>query len=359
MDQSSEGESILLKPDRPVGIIGYGAYVPRYRLPDSEVSRIWEGSTKGGPIKEKSVPGLDEDVITMSIEAARNALARAGIPAHELRAVWVGSESHPYAVKPSGTIVAEAIGASTSISAADWQFACKAGTEAVVASMGMVGSGMGRYAMAIGMDTAQGRPGDALEYTAGAGGAAYIIGPADEALAVIEAAYSFVTDTPDFFRRANAKYPEHGQRFTGEPAYFKHITSAAETLLEETHTTADDYAYAVFHQPNPKFPQRIAAELGFKPEQIQPGLLVPVIGNTYAGAALIGLSAVLDIAKPGERIFVTSFGSGAGSDAFQIRVTDALLERRDRALKTQDYINRRTPIDYATYVRYRGKLAMK
>ncbi|NMB87339.1 MAG: hydroxymethylglutaryl-CoA synthase, partial [Chloroflexi bacterium] len=165
--QPNTNADLLLKPDRPVGIIGYGAYVPRYRLPATEVSRIWDGGQGGLPIKEKAVPGLDEDVATMSIEAARNALARAGISAAELRAVWVGSESHPYAVKPTGTIVAEAIGASPHIQAGDWEFACKAGTEALVASIGLVGSGMVHYAMAIGMDTAQGRPGDQLEYTAG------------------------------------------------------------------------------------------------------------------------------------------------------------------------------------------------
>ena len=90
------------------------------------------------------------------------------------------------------------------------------GTEALVAAVGLVGSGMGHYAMAIGMDTAQGKPGDALEYTAGAGGAAYIVGPAEEALAVINASYSYVTDTPDFWRREYQHYPEHGNRFTGE-----------------------------------------------------------------------------------------------------------------------------------------------
>jgi hydroxymethylglutaryl-CoA synthase len=99
--------------------------------------------------------------------------------------------------------------------------------------------------------------------------------------------------------------------------------------------------------------------LGFSKEQIAPGLLVPVIGNTYAGAALIGLTAVLDIAKPGDRILMVSFGSGAGSDAFSILVTDAIDERRDRATKTGDYIARRTEIDYATYVRMRGKLVIK
>ena len=348
----------VLKPNRPVGIIGYGAYVPRYRLPGTEVNRVWEGGKGGGPVKEKAVAGLDEDVITMSIEAARNALARAGIDPGELRAVWIGSESHPYAVKPSSTVVAEAIGAGPSIQAGDWEFACKAGTEAVVASMALVGSGMGNYALAIGMDTAQGKPGDQLEYTAASGGAAYIIGPAEEALAVIQGSYSYVSDTPDFWRRAEQKYPEHGQRFTGEPAYFKHITEAGKALMEDMGTSAADYQHAVFHQPNTKFPQRAGQLLGFNDEQIKTGLLAPMIGNTYAGASLVGLSAVLDVAQPGERILVVSFGSGAGSDAFDILVTELIAGKAALAPKTADYIARRTEIDYATYARFRGILNM-
>jgi hydroxymethylglutaryl-CoA synthase len=348
----------LMKTNLEVGIVGYGAYVPRYRLPASEVSRMWTGGKGGVPIKEKAVPGLDEDVVSMSIEAARNAMSRAQIDPQAIRAVWVGSESHPYAVKPTSTIVAESIGAVPNTQAADWEFACKAGTEAMQAAIGFVGSGMARYALSIGMDTAQGRPGDALEYTAAAGGAAILIGPSEEAVAIIEGSYSFVTDTPDFWRRAHSNYPSHGDRFTGEPAYFKHIMGAAEALMEALGRTAADYQYAVFHQPNAKFPQRVAKMLGFSPEQIAPGLLSPRIGNTYAGSAVIGLTATLDVAQPGDRILVVSYGSGAGSDAFSLRVTGRIDQVRHNALTTEAYIGRRTEIDYATYTRYRDKLKM-
>ncbi len=348
----------LMRTDRPVGIVGYGAYVPRFRLPATEVARMWKGGSGGVPIVEKAVNGLDEDVVSMSIEASRNALARAGIDARDIRAVWVGSESHPYAVKPTSTIVAEAIGAVPNTQAADWEFACKAGTEAMQAATGFVGSGMARYALSVGMDTAQGRPGDALEFTAAAGGAAILIGPGEEALALIEASYSYVTDTPDFWRRAHAQYPSHGDRFTGEPAYFAHITGAAETLMGGLERTAADYQWAIFHQPNAKFPERVAAQLGFDKAQIAPGLLSPRIGNTYAGSAVIGLTATLDVAQPGDRILMVSYGSGAGSDAFSFEVTERLLEARDRALTTEAYIARRQEIDYATYTRYRDKLKM-
>ena len=348
----------LMKPNLDVGIVGYGAYVPRYRIPAKEISKMWTGGVGGVPILEKAVNGLDEDVITMSIEAARNALDRGQIDPRDIRAVWVGSESHPYAVKPSSATVAEASGAVPNTQAADWEFACKAGTEAMQAAIAFVGSGMAKYALSIGMDTAQGRPGDALEYTAAAGGAAILIGLADESVATINGSYSFVTDTPDFWRRAHANYPSHGDRFTGEPAYFKHVLGAAEALMEAVERTAADYDWAVFHQPNAKFPQRVAKQLGFKPEQIAPGLLSPRIGNTYSGSTMIGLTAILDVAKPGDRILMVSYGSGAGSDAFDIRVTEHIEAARNRATTTEAYISRRTEIDYATYTRFRDKLKM-
>ena len=347
-----------MKPIRQVGIVGYGAYVPRYRLPATEVARIWKGGEGGLPVQEKAVAGLDEDTLTIALEAARNALARAAIEPQDIGAVWVGSESHPYAVKPTGTIVAEAIGAVPFTQAADLQFACKAGTEAIQAGIGFVASGMARYVLAIGADTAQGRPGDALEYTAAAGGAAYLIGSAEESLAVFEDSLSYVTDTPDFWRRPYMHYPSHGQRFTGEPGYFHHITSAARHLMEQTGHQPADFRYVVLHQPNAKFPERAARSLGFEPEQWSTGLLCPVVGNTYAAASILGLTAILDEASPGDAILVVSFGSGAGSDAFVVRTTERITGRQKLAPATQDYIGRRTEIDYATYVRYRRKLHM-
>ncbi len=345
----------LMKPVRDVGVVGYGAYVPRFRLPGTEVGRVWAGGCALVPVREKAVPDLDEDVVTMSIEAARNALARCGVDPGRLGAVWVGSESHPYAVKPTSTIVAEAIGAVPYTLAADWEFACKAGTEAMQGAFGLVGSGAAEYALAIGMDTAQARPGDALEYTAGAGGAAFILGRAEESVAVLEGSLSFVSDTPDFWRRQHEHYPEHGGRFTGEPAYFKHVLSAARKLMQELGTQPSDYTHAVFHQPNTKFPSKVGKDLGFSAAQLELGLLANRIGNTYAGAAILGFTAILDQAKPGDRILVVSFGSGAGSDAFSFRVTERITSLPANVPTTRQYIARRVQLDYATYARYRGK----
>lgn len=339
------------------GIVSYGAYVPRYRIEAKEIARVWgadENIGKALGIISKSVPGIDEDVATISTEAARSALKKCKINPQEIGAIYVGSESHPYVVKPTATIVAEAIGASNYSTAADYEFACKAGTAAIQTCLGLVTSKMIKFGLAIGSDTSQGAPGDPLEYTASAGGACFIIGE-DSVVAEIEHTASFTTDTPDFWRREGQNYPSHAGRFTGEPAYFKHIIACGKKLFELAKSSPEDYQYAVFHQPNGKFPVRVAKILGFSEEQIKAGLLTPRIGNTYSGSTMLGVCAILDIAKANDRIFAVSYGSGAGSDGFDIKVTEN-IEKINRNPKVEDIIKNARFIDYATYAKLRGKI---
>jgi len=345
-----------LKVKSPVGIVGYGAYIPAFRLKVSEVARLWGKNGVESRASEIAVASLDEDAVTIATEAAKYAITSSGVNPAEIGAIYVGSESKPYAVKPCGTIVAAAIGASSDIVTADMEFACKAGTEALQACIGLVSSGMIKYGMAVGVDTAQSSPSDDLEYAASCGGAAYIIGPASEnAIALIEGSSSYVTDTPDFWRRAEQCYPKHAERFTGEPSYFKHIICAAKSLMEELGTSPEDYRYAVFHQPNVKFPLKAGFMLGFNEEQLKPGYLAPYIGNTYAGNCLLGLAAVLESASPGDRVLVVSYGSGAGSDAFSLLVKNTPTRGNPAPLISQ-LLNRKKYIDYAVYAKFRGKI---
>jgi hydroxymethylglutaryl-CoA synthase len=349
-----------------VGIVTYGVYIPGFRIKVDEIARVWgansEEITGGLGVFEKSVPDLDEDTATIAVEAARSAMARCRVDPGDIGAVYVGSESHPYAVKPTACTVGEAIRATPEMTAADYEFACKAGTAGIQTCMGLVKSGMIRYGMAIGSDVAQGAPGDALEYTAAAGGAAFLIGN-EKPIAEIHHTCSFTTDTPDFWRREGQNYPRHGGRFTGDPGYFRHVQGAARMLLEKMGTKASDYDYCVFHQPNAKFPRRVAQVLGFSAEQIKPGLVVSRLGNTYSGSSIIGLAATLDQAEPGDRIFVTSFGSGAGSDAFDIEVTDAIGDRavfdRGQSPTVEALLGNPVYLDYAQYARHKGKIVMQ
>ena len=345
-----------------VGIVGYGSYIPRYRITVDEIAKQWgkdpESIKNGILVYEKTVPGMDEDTITIAVQAAKYAVQRAQIDPREIGAVYIGSESHPYAVKPSGTVLIEALGIGPDVHVADFEFACKAGSEAMFVAYSHVKSGEMRYAMGIGADTSQGAPSDALEFTASAGGSAFIMGT-ERVIAEIEATYSFTSDTADFWRREGRMYPMHGGRFTGEPAYFKHILGAAMGILEKTGLEAKDFAYAVFHMPNGKFPLKVGKMLGFTKEQMKPGWIVPWIGNTYSGSSITGFSATLDVAKPGDRILLVSFGSGAGSDAFVFRATEELEKVKKRAPLFEELMDReKYYLTYGEYVKFRGKILM-
>lgn len=343
-----------------IGIVGYGAYVPAYRIKVSSIADQWGGDTnaleKGLLLNEKSVPGQDEDTITISVEAAKNALKRARIEPNKIGAVYIGSESHPYAVKPSGTVLIDALGIGPHVHVADFEFACKAGSEAMFVAYSHVKSGNMDYAMGIGADTSQGAPGDALEYTASAGGAAFLFGR-ENVVAELLYTHSFTSDTADFWRREYQHYPHHGGRFTGEPAYFKHILGCGRALLKSSGMKPEDFKYAVFHMPNGKFPLKAGKTLGFTNEQMMQGWVVNKMGNTYSGSSPTGLTAILDVAKPGDNIFMVSFGSGAGSDGFIFKATDKLPEVQGLAPTTYSIIDdKKIYLDYGKYVAYRKKI---
>ena len=341
-----------------IGIVSFGSYIPRNRLTITDIASVWgkDGETvsRSLGVLEKAVVSLDEDTATLAFEAAQQALGRISLNPKKIGSLFVGSESHPYAVNPTATIVGEFLGIGNSYFATDLEFACKAGTTGIIFALGLVSQKKISYGMAIGADCAQAKPHDILEYTAGSAASAYIVGDKkDEVIAEIIDFISYSSDTPDFWRRDGISYPSHAGRFTGEPAYFTHVMSSSRELLKKTKMKPSDFNYCVFHMPNGKFPKDVSKRLGFTKEQLIDSLVVNKIGNSYSASTLIGLSHVLEIAKPNQYIFVASYGSGAGSDAFVIKTTKNIVKMKfGRTVK--DLIENRNQISYVKYLKARG-----
>jgi len=334
------------------GIVGYGVYVSKFRIKEG--------------MMERSIPFMDEDSITAAVEAGKIALIHSGVNHSLVGKVYVGSESNPYAVKPIASKVAQVLKLGEEektdglqgVDAIDTEFACKAATSMFkdAASLVYYPGAHTPYAMVIGTDNSQAAPrdevGGELDLFVGYGGSAFIFGMHD-VIAEVEGWYSCTSDTPDFWRRDGEPYPRHGGRFTGEPAYFKHIVKAAGKLMEKLNLKPNDVDYFISHQPNIAFPSRVAAELGFKEEQYMPGLQVAKFGNTYSGSSPIGLAAVLDRAKPDERILIASYGSGAGSDAYCLRTTNQIGEKRHRQKFNVEHQIENKHVEYVDYGTYR------
>lgn len=355
--QSKKIDCIIMIKDKQftkVGIVGFGGYVPRYRIRLEEIAGVRGKDGKkiaaALGVKQKAVADNDEDAVTMAVEAGKRALERAKIQGQKIGAVLIGSESHPYAVKPSGTIVADTLGIDEEYYCADLEFACKAGTTGMLMIAGMIEAGMIDCGLAIGADAAQAEPGDVLEYTAGAGAAAVILGNKNYPWhAQLEMSDSLNTDTADFWRRPGESYPQHAGRFTGEPGYFYHVVEATERFLKQSKRKVASFDHVILHMPNAKFPARAALRLGVTKEQLQVGFLVGEIGNPYSASAMLGLVSVLEQARAGERVLMTSYGSGAGSDVMSFKII-----KRDKTVKERATIKSQLKdveeIDYSTYL---------
>ncbi len=335
-----------------IGIVSYGFYTPKYRIKIDEIAKVWGKNPSDVisslKISEKTVASLDEDSLTMGFESASMALSNIKIDKKNIKLVLFGSETHPYAVNPAATIMAEFLGIEKNYLAFDTEFACKAATGAMIASLGLINSGFTKYALVTAADKSTGRPHDSLEYTAASGSASFLLGKENIALEIIDYE-SFSSDTPDFWRREGIRYPSHGGRFTGKPSYFHHIIESTNLLLKKTNLKPGDFKFAVFHMPNGKFPREVATSLGFTKEQIEKSLVVEMLGNSYSASALIGLMAVLDAAREDDLIFLASYGSGAGSDSFVLKVTKNLKKVRknfQESIKSKKYIN------YSTYLKF-------
>ena len=353
--------------------MSYGAYLPRYRIRTEEIADVYkkdgERIKQGLGIVEKTVPGLDEDTVTIAANAASQAWWRLKKYLNKkqselfnyIGSVYVGSESHPYAVKSTAAILGEVLGLSNDYTAADIEFACRAGTSGIQMVVGLVDSGRIEAGIAVGADTAQGAPGDVLEYSSACGGGALIVGK-EKIIAKLIHTSSFVSDTPDFWRREHQQYPSHGGRFTGGPAYFRHVVTSTKKILKETDMKIEDFDHVVFHMPNAKFPKTIARILKVTENQLKIGLIVPNIGNTYSACSILGLINVLDNAKSGEKILLTSYGSGAGADSFIFEVTKNIetyrksIDSIEHDKNFSEQAENREYLSYGQYARHTGKM---
>jgi hypothetical protein len=87
-------------------------------------------------------------------------------------------------------------------------------------------------------------------------------------------------------------------------------------------------------------------------KKVMPWLKVTDIGNTYSAATMIGISSILEHAKPGENILAVSYGSGAYTIAMWLQPKKSLPKRRRSVPGIDTYIDRRWEISLSTYEKY-------
>jgi len=349
-----------------VKIAGYGASIPQCRITVEEIYDMWPYAFPPGSIKilmglaERVVNRTDEDPVTMGSDAAKAAMEMSGLARDAIGGLFFGSFTNPYVTKSSGIIVAEIVGLNPQIRCADIQYGGKSGTVAVDIAASMVNSGVASYVLAIGADSVSRhcRPNTVLEYYAGAGAAALVLGK--DGIANIDNIVTYNTDTPDYFRVDGDRYINPGfaeeEETTG---YEHHIQEAIKLYFEKTGSKASDYQYLALSQLTGKRTISLAKSINFKEEAIMPGMVVSEIGYAGSASALISLCKILDMAKPGDKILVASYGFGAGCDVMGITVDANIEQVRQRRKVWPNVITAikdKLMVDYKTYAKLERKI---
>lgn len=337
-----------------VGIVSYGVAMPYYRLPVDEIIELWMNSslemikeTQG--VLERGVLGLDEDSNTLAIAAAKEAFIRYP-EAAKVQALYYGTCTNPYDSRPSSTLLLEALDLPYDTKCCDLQFSMKSGTAALTHGMAMIASGMAEQALVIGSDTVNRHtaPGDLVEPYASAGAGAVVLGT-EAPIAVIDGIESYSSDLSDGFRVEGERYLRSGMLLgsaKNEVGLDAHMSGAAKALLGKLGAAPSDFTYAVFQQNTPGTVRHCAKLLGFHAEQYQPGVYADKLGDTGSASPFMGLAQVLDEAKAGERIFLCSYGYGAGADAVALTVLPQ-IERVHGGVETmKQHIEHKKIVDY-------------
>ncbi len=305
-----------------IGILSVGGHVPRYRLSGKALGAVWGGGG-GGVGGERAVANYDEDSLTMSCEAALNALH--GRDIKSIGACFLASTSAPYAEKSSAAILATVADLSPEVLTADLGGSLRCGTTALRLALDTVKAGSAAQALVAAGDVRPVAPGTPEEAQLGDGAGAVLVGSGD-VIASFEGAYTASHDFTDVWRLQGDRYLTVLPDATFVKAYGldKHIAEAVEGVLKATGRKREDIAKVVLYAPDARTHAAVLKQLKLPESAIPKESVIGRAGNTGSASCLLGLAAALEESKPGDQVLVVSYGSGAEALLFQC--TEALAK---------------------------------
>lgn len=335
-----------------VGITSFGAHIPFYRLSRDEIARAWGTRSAGG---HKAVAGYDEDSVTMAVAAGLDCLK--GFNGQKVEGLFLATTTSPYKEKQAATIIATALDCPREVYTADITDSLRAGTIAINFAIDAIKSGRTRSIMVTAADCRLGAPRGDFESSLGDGAAALLLGDSG-IVAEVEDSYSITDEILDVWRADKDTYLRSWEdRFVITQGYNKTVSAAVQGLLKKRGLTPADFARIILYAPDARSQTTLAKSLGFDPKTQLQDSLIRDIGHTGTASPLMMLVAALEEAKPGDRLLLASYGNG--SDAFVLKVTEEINQRKD-GRGTNKYLQSKTmPINYEKYLLWRGQIEVQ
>jgi len=298
------------------GITSFGAYIPFYRLAHKEIARAWGGRAGEG---ERAVANVDEDSITMAVEAVRDLLA--GREGREVDGLVFASTTSPYDEKQASSLIATVADLRHDVRTADYTGSLRSATTATLAALDSVEAGSANNIIIAAADTRLAPPKSAGERAFGDAASAIEVGR-DKVIARLVASHSTVDEITDIWRKSGDRFVGGWEeRFAVTQGYQRVVRQAVGELFERTAIGPSEIAKAIFYAPDQGTLNATAKSLGLQPQQV-PDHLLSTVGNTGAGMPLLVLSSALEEARAGEKLLVVGYGSGA--DALLFEVTEEI-----------------------------------
>ena len=300
------------------GITSFGAYIPFYRLTHKTIAAAWGGRAWDG---ERAVANVDEDSLTMAVEAVRDLLT--GRELRDVDGLIFASTTAPYNEKQAAALIATVADLRHDIRVADYTNSLKSATTAVLTALDTVKAGSATNVIIAAADTRLAAPRSANERLFGDAASAVEVGN-QNVIAELIGAHSTVDEITDVWRKPDADFVSGWEeRFAVTQGYQRVVTGTVKELFERTTIAPSEISKAIFYAPDAGSLAVVAKSLGLKPEQI-PDHLLSSVGSTGTAMPLLVLSSTLETAQEGEKLLVVGYGSGC--DALIFEVTDKIKE---------------------------------
>jgi hydroxymethylglutaryl-CoA synthase len=337
------------RTENMAGITSIGAYIPIYRLNRDEIAKMWLGRSAGG---FKAVASYDEDAVTMAVASTLDCMRRGG---GRVNGLYLATTTAPYKEKQSAAIVGTVADLPKECHTADFTNTLRSATAALKSAIDAVNSGSAENVIVTASDCRLGAAKGNLEQTLGDGAASLMIG-SKNVIAEFEGSYSVFNDFIDYWRLSDEPFIQSAEgRFIDDVGYMPTMQDAISGLMKKCKITPSDISKAVFYASDARQHAALVRRLKLEKEQVQDPLYSQ-IGNTGTAAVLIMLAAALESAAPGDRIILAGYGDG--SDAFLLRVTEA-IKKAFKKPTLKDKLAKFRSIDYGKYISWRNLVSLE
>ena len=317
---------------RYASLISVGAYVPDRVLTNADLEKMvdttdeWIAKRTG--IKTRHIAAENQATSDLALEAAKIALARAGLKPTDLDMIIVASISGDYLFMPStACVLAHKLGVKN-IAAFDLLAACSGFIYALSNAKAYIESGMANRVLIVGAEALSrfvdySDRGTCVLFGDGAG-AAVVTATDDPAKAVVDVKIAADGEFQDFLITpgGGSKHPcslsmvnekKQFMQMKGNETFkvaVKTLTADVEEILKRNHIPAADVKHFVPHQANYRIIKAVGEALNLRDDQVV--MTVEKYGNTSAASIPMALNDIYESGrlKTGDLVLLDAFGGG-------------------------------------------------